>query len=315
MLVFWSGGRPNVGDELNPWLWPRIAPPELTLDDEVEFFGIGSILTPDRLARTKKPKIIFGSGMRGPQRLAPDLLARCRIDFVRGPHSARGLDLPPSAAISDPAVLMPLHLKPSEGGRQPGRIGFVPHCSMPPQQAQQLAEMVGLVLIPPSQPVADFVNALCRCSSVLAEAMHGAILADAYRIPWIGCRLGSLLAEGRTNLFKWADWMDSLSIKAEPISAIPHVMLDRLHPRFARSASRYLTCHYASVMRRALAEGRWKLSRDEDLARSQDRISERVAALWHANCKSTAPRQWAGQQPLQKMPPQRHAVGTGKTVQ
>ena len=278
MLVYWSGGKPNIGDELNPWLWPRIAPARLTLDDSVEFFGIGSILTGSNLSRTTKPKIIFGSGKRDASPIDKDIIARCEIDFVRGPLTAISLGLTESAAITDPAALMPLMYQPEKVVPVPSRIGFVPHLSMPQSQAQAIAAALDLFLILPSFAVEKFLDALLSCTAVVTEAMHGAILADSYRIPWMGCSFSSLLSEGKTNAFKWNDWMLSMSIQTGRSKAI-HFPLGHLNPRIGRAINSVMTRTYISALRRQISEGRWALSTDEKLKIKQGELLERIEGL------------------------------------
>lgn len=278
MLIYWPASKTNIGDELNPWLWPRIAPPSLTMDYDIEFFAIGSILSDWYLSRTKKRKIIFGSGKRDPSPIADHLLAHCEIDFVRGPLSARALGLPKSQAITDPAYLMPLHFQPDRVATTSGGVGFVPHCAMPENQARAIASALGLRLILPSLSVEDFIAALCSCSRVVSEAMHGAILADAYRVPWMGCSFASRLSEGATNCFKWSDWMQSLAIEAEITSVLP-MSANRLHPRLRRGLNSMMTRRYVDRLQTAMAENRWTLSTDAVLRQAQDRLCERLEGL------------------------------------
>jgi hypothetical protein len=278
MLVYWSGGKPNVGDELNAWLWPRIAPAGLTLDDSVEFFGIGSILSEPYLSRTTKSKIIFGSGKRDASPIRDDILARCEIKFIRGPLSAIALGLPESAAITDPAALMPLHYQPETVVPRPGRIGFVPHLSMPQSQAQAITEALDLFLILPSFCVEKFISELFSCTAVVAEAMHGAILADSYRIPWMGCSYSSFLHEGETNAFKWNDWMRSMKIQTRRSKAL-QLPVGHLHPRIGRIINPFMTLPYITSLKRHISEGRWTLSTDETLNTKQGQLLERVEGL------------------------------------
>ena len=278
MLIYFSCDKPNVGDELNTWLWPRISPACLTLDDSVEFFGIGSILTETWLSRTRKPKIIFGSGKRDATPIDKGVLASCEIRFVRGPLTAHGLGLPASAAITDPAALMPLHYRPKMVDRTHGRIGFVPHFTMPESQAQSIATALDLFLIQPKLRVEEFIDSLLSCTAVVAEAMHAAILADSYRIPWMGCSFASLLSEGSTNAFKWNDWMQSMAIQTARSKAM-WLPVDNLHPRIGRFLNTTMTRPYIAALRRQLSEGRWALSTDQKLNGKQDQLSEQVEGM------------------------------------
>jgi succinoglycan biosynthesis protein ExoV len=178
---------------------------------------------------------------------------------------------------------MPLHYRPEIMGVVPIRTAFVPHCSMPENQAQTIASELGLFLILPSLAVEDFIAALRSCNLVVAEAMHGAILADAYRIPWIGCSFASLLSEGKTNAFKWNDWMLSLSMRSDRIEVLP-VPASRLHPRLGRALNHVMTRAYIHTLRRTLKEGRWMMSKDQHLISAQDRLCERVHELWQRQC-------------------------------
>ena len=91
------------------------------------------------------------------------------------------------------------------------KIGLIPHVdSMAKGRWNEIAEMAGLSLIDPRWRPEVFIEKLTSCSSVLTEAMHGAILADAYRVPWCG-----YVAHDHINTDKWYDWSESLSIPLE----------------------------------------------------------------------------------------------------
>lgn len=63
--------------------------------------------------------------------------------------------------------------------------------------------------------------------------MHGAIVADAYRIPWIGVDMYGI------NKFKWQDWMLSLGLDV-PLYKLPmllennNVMYERIYKKLER---------------------------------------------------------------------------------
>ncbi|MEZ8882951.1 MULTISPECIES: hypothetical protein [Vibrio] len=56
----------NVGDDLNPWLWPQLFGDLIVEDSSRYFLGIGTILTEKRLNKTLSGAdevIIFSSGV------------------------------------------------------------------------------------------------------------------------------------------------------------------------------------------------------------------------------------------------------------
>jgi succinoglycan biosynthesis protein ExoV len=53
---------------------------------------------------------------------------------------------------------------------------------------------------------------------LLTEAMHGAIIADSLRVPWI-----PIVSNPSILSFKWDDWCQSLSLEYQP------VYIKRLH--------------------------------------------------------------------------------------
>ena len=55
------------------------------------------------------------------------------------------------------------------------------------------------------------MTAIAQTEVLLAEAMHGAIVADALRVPWI-----PLCTSARILNFKWLDWCASLNLDYRP---------------------------------------------------------------------------------------------------
>jgi len=57
---------------------------------------------------------------------------------------------------------------------------------------------------------------------LLAEAMHGAIVADALRVPWVAVRMYSQFLD-----FKWNDWSQSINVPLT-VATIPPVFTNPL---------------------------------------------------------------------------------------
>src|SRR5262245_34201516 len=96
----------NFGDELNPWLWSRAMPFRFNLADSWLFVGIGTILNwPMMYGKV----VVFGSGLgygEVTDRWLRHARARWKFYCVRGPLTARVLQLDAATAVADPGLLV-----------------------------------------------------------------------------------------------------------------------------------------------------------------------------------------------------------------
>jgi succinoglycan biosynthesis protein ExoV len=208
-LFYYPGlnGVANFGDELNPWLWARLLPDlERRGGADWIFVGIGTLLN-DRLPRAART-IVFGSGVGYGDR-APRLDSSWRVHFVRGPRSAAALGLPRDAALTDPANLVATVWNPRSPQRT--RWAFMPHWVNANGWLEALCQEEGIGYVDPRWPVERVLERVSETGLLLAEAMHGAIVADALRVPWIPTRSDAGLLE-----LKWLDWCESIGVKYEP---------------------------------------------------------------------------------------------------
>ena len=269
-LYSWQSPNGNIGDDLNLVIMPKIFGSGFFDEDERQIlFGIGSVLAPDRAKIVHKAQtvVLFGSGARHGGSAWMYQSGNWDIAFVRGPRTANAVF--DCQWISDPAVLTPSCFNPIP--RIPGRIGFVPYFRTDPEIAQKIAEDLGLHLISPSLSPKIFCAELTSCEHIISEALHGAILADAYRIPWIGVLGGSIVNEGLTGPFKWSDWQASLGLKAPPITTF-------LKSEFATELATREKLYQAQIdgqidaMGAAIVGNRWQLSDKDRLDRACNRI-------------------------------------------
>ncbi len=202
----------NFGDDLNPWLWSRLAPEIFADRSPTLFLGIGSILN-DR--QPSGPiKVVYGSGYAYGR--PPVLDATWRIYAVRGPRTAQTLGLDPSLALTDPAMLVRRVPLPSVETRF--SISFMPHHqSLWYADWNSLCRQSRLHFIDPRASVDEVLKEIRETTLLLSEAMHGAIVADALRVPWIPVRLYVHFSE-----LKWNDWAESLGLPLS-IHTVPPV--------------------------------------------------------------------------------------------
>lgn len=208
-LTFFRGPHPNFGDELNCWLWPQLLPDFFDEDDKILFLGIGSIIG-DAYGKASK-KIVFGSAFVPEYHTKPDVHGTdWHIYFVRGPRTAQLLNISPALALGDSAILLrtvvDAHRKSAEV------VSFVPHWErIDCGHWEHVCRLAGVNFIDPRRPVEAVISELLRSRLVITEAMHGAIVADALRIPWI-----PLLPISPDHRGKWLDWAEALGINLHP---------------------------------------------------------------------------------------------------
>lgn len=148
---------------------------------------------------------------------APDVrTADWCVYGVRGPLSAACLHLEPRHALADPAVLMPLLLPASSLSASSGQTGFMPHIfSADEWNWRSICKAAGLVYIDPHADWRDTTETIAGLSCLVTEAMHGAIVADAYRVPWL-----PVVISERFDHAKWFDWSSALHLSFR-FTAVP----------------------------------------------------------------------------------------------
>ena len=265
-MYFYRGRRPNFGDELNGWLWPPLLPGFFDDDERELFIGIGSTLY-DFLPRESR-KIVFGAGYGG-YTAVPAIDETWRFYFVRGPLTAAALGLDANLGVGDAAILVRSRL--ARPARKAHRISFMPHWeSAADGQWAEASRAAGLHYIDPCDTVENVVTQIQESEVLVAEAMHGAIVADALRVPWIPVR-----PIQPPNRAKWHDWASALDVTLRWAHVSPSNALElaiSLTGRRKRHAGR-IRAHGQRL--RAIASGTFM----EFAARSLARVASREPSL------------------------------------
>lgn len=252
ILYRWQGTARNFGDELNTVLWPVLLPGFFDDDPTSRFLGIGSVL--DRRHNGAGRKVVAGSGYGGYQGL-PKLDGAWDIRWVRGPRTARKLNLPAALGLGDPASLLPhTNLIPA---RKPCRIGFMPHFESAAGGAwDRAAAASGITLIDPRGDPFAIAAAIAGCHVLLSEALHGAIVADALGVPWVA--IEPLAPIHRP---KWQDWADTLdlTIRFQRLPASSLLERARVSGLTAFHAGRCLLDRHAEPLRHVASD--WFIER------------------------------------------------------
>lgn len=202
MLYYFRIAHGNFGDALNPWLWKQLCPEICEPRKDVLFLGIGTVISPHVPAAPVK--IVFGSGCS--DRVPPVLDEKWRVFCVRGPLTAAKLNLGLNCALTDPAILARRFCSAPVKKIHPVSL-MLHHQSVFEADWKTLAARAGFHFIDPRAGVEKILAEIGQTGLLLTEAMHGAIVADALRVPWIPIRLYDRFME-----FKWRDWTQSMKL-------------------------------------------------------------------------------------------------------
>lgn len=217
MYLYCYRKRPNFGDVLNDVIWEKFLDVDFEREpgsDEV-FVGIGTLLN-EKLPQARRLHI-FGSGY-GYGIVTPEQMRNWEVHCVRGPLTAKALSLDPKLAISDPAIL--LHRTEDLGRRKDIDVSFMPHHAIDSDRLRLICEDVGIHYISPEAPYPQVIDELLRSRKLICSAMHGAIVAEAFRVPWLPVLTHDQILES-----KWHDWAASLEMSLE------FVRLPTIYPR------------------------------------------------------------------------------------
>jgi len=162
----------------------------------------------------ENPVIAFwGCGARNAEPLPPELLSYCRFYAVRGPLTRDLLGLPKNTVLGDPGLLLPLFHRGQKYNRAGPSI-CVPHFQDEISEIDLLkvtgADEVVSIKIPPRIDAAyELIDRITSASFVLTGALHAAIIACAYNVPFAYLDTGFVDCP-----FKWRDFSASLSVPA-----------------------------------------------------------------------------------------------------
>ena len=273
-LYYFQRKEGNFGDDLNDWLWEKLIPNTFDSDEKKVFFGIGTIIN-DRIydrAPNADKIIVFGSGVgygKTPLANLPVVNSDWKIYCVRGPLSAEVLGINAKLAITDGAVLI-RKLFEFPNTKRIYRFSYMPHVNQAVKHRDVLTKVcsqLGYGYIDPCWSREKVLSSLCQTETIITEAMHGAIVADALRIPWIPVKTNKSLFE-----FKWQDWCKSVGLSYQP-QTIAH--LGKGEGMKSR-ATKWLTCKKIHKQMKEIAEfSPCFLSQDSKIEEVTSRLEEK----------------------------------------
>lgn len=159
--------------------------------------------------------VFWGCGEREPGSLTAEIAQHCAFLGVRGPLTSSDLGLPPDTPMGDPALFLPALYHPRSSPQFSGKYICFPHFS-DLRTDEELLDATGcdVVLRPLIRAdvtdVLRIVDALASAAFVFAGAMHGAIVAAAYGVPF-----AYMASDNIDCPFKWDDFSTSIHIPCQ----------------------------------------------------------------------------------------------------
>ncbi len=246
ILSYYKGN--NFGDALNPLVFNHHFPDFFNHDESSMFLGIGSILGFIKPSEKAKKIIVFTSGFAYDSIPKPD--QRYDIRCVRGPMTAEVLKINPKLAVTDGALLLRNIAQLAEEPSKKYKYCYVPHHISESMfdRWKPLFRETGIEFVSPAQDPLTVIRKIRESEFVLAEAMHAAIVADTFRVPWIPVKMF-----GHINNFKWQDWFHSMELgEYKPVFLprlyskewIEWIFFDKLGVKQTNPANKFLSTVY-----------------------------------------------------------------------
>jgi hypothetical protein len=199
----------NFGDDMNAWFWKEFFPDFPSVLPGVALFGIGSILWKRNIEQFDRI-LVMGSGT-GVGVLPKQMPESLKYSWVRGPMTASLLGLESRTAVTDPASLV---VRSEEFSRlRPSKRGvFIPHVGTATLKIDwdKISASAGLDFLSPSLESRHVIARIAESEHVVTESLHGAILANAFGVPWTPMAISP-----RFSTFKWLDWGKSVGLDLE----------------------------------------------------------------------------------------------------
>lgn len=214
-LFYFNIATGNFGDDMNTWFWEDIFPEYHSIEPDRLMFGIGSLIGAHLLTGHEKV-LVMGSGSG--YGYVPDLSSGM-IDFgwVRGPMTAQRLGLDPQLAITDPAIMTP-SLNQFQGiSVIPGKTVFIPHVGTDQIALNwtHISASSNTTYVSPTWDAQTVIREIASAERVITESLHGAIIADAFRVPWTAIAISPYF-----NMFKWQDWGQSMELEIDVVPSL-----------------------------------------------------------------------------------------------
>lgn len=192
----------NFGDAIAPHYWSLVRP-DIVTGKGSWLLSFGTILHENEIANIDGPAVVFGSAHAWGN--TPKLPERFRVIGVRDIGTARRLGIDESKVINDPLYYLATMMQPEPTGP----VYYMPHREEMRLLPRGFGNFIGMPVIDPTEDPMTIVDTIRCASGLVTGSLHGAICADAFRVPWAPCFFSSKLLGTRV---KWVGWARSTQI-------------------------------------------------------------------------------------------------------
>lgn len=209
--LYYFSARKNFGDEIGPFIastetsQPFFNVRDLPWEVDHSYCMVGSLLH----SLNKRNCIVWGSGfICSPDDQKPKFSPK-RILALRGPISskfAEDLGWGKCDIYGDPGLLIPQYLPP-DPKQEKKNIVVIPHYQF---ASAHKIELDNVEIVHPSRDLKDVAQSIASAELVISSSLHGIILAEAYRTPWVWWRQTTDTRKGAE--LKFQDFFQSLGI-------------------------------------------------------------------------------------------------------
>ena len=141
----------------------------------------------------------------------PEIDEKFIFHAVRGRKTAEALGIDESLAITDSAILIRTVDIP-KANKKSFKFGYMPHHdSIEIFDWESICRKLDIHYVCPTWDVEQVLMEITKCDTLLCEAMHGAIVADSLRIPWV-----PVFCYEHIDSFKWEDWLQTVKLPYKP---------------------------------------------------------------------------------------------------
>lgn len=244
----------NFGDAIVPAFWKNVMPEVFSARPNETLLSIGTILN---MRLPRQPIAVFGSAWHWGQK--PMLDKSWTVFCVRDFDTAHALGLPPTYAVGDPLYLF--QVRPAV--QHLWGVIYMPHYTLLNiHPIDRLQSMLGpdITVLDPTRDHLHSLAIIASAKLVITGAMHGAIAADANRVPWVPCFNSPAIFYQ-----KWQSWLEMVDVDPKCLGP-------------ARCGATFTIDSAVAHVKRAL-DRKPVLSSDEIYEQMVDALKERLERL------------------------------------